>query len=262
MPTMLSAIIATLMMKNVRAFITRRKKEPVRHPSVRNMKYSDVAKAASLRLHPSRSMRIFGAVVLVPTSMPTWHMIPMNDSSTTGLPSSLTMSAKRDARPSVLSSSGMAVMARNAAAATPITMYMGNSMRQPSPKLGIADIAPHMAMYGARNEAMALTNCPKVSVDARLPFMTIDTMGLSEVCMRVLPMPSSENDTSINPKLSPKSGSSSDSTVTASDSSTVFLRPILFISMPVGTLKMRNQKNTSEGNMLAVASLSPRSSFT
>jgi hypothetical protein len=32
---------------------------------------------------------------------------------------------------------------------------------------------------------------------------------------------------------------------------TVFLRPILFISMPVGTEKIRNQKNTSEGKKLA-----------
>lgn len=51
---MLSAIIATLMTKNVRAFITRRKKEPVRQPSVRKMKYREVAKAASLSVHPIR----------------------------------------------------------------------------------------------------------------------------------------------------------------------------------------------------------------
>ena len=38
MPTMLSAIITMLMMKNVRDFITRRKNEPVRHPMVRKMK--------------------------------------------------------------------------------------------------------------------------------------------------------------------------------------------------------------------------------
>ena len=38
MPTMLSAIITTLTAKNVRAFMMRRKKEPVRHPMVRNMK--------------------------------------------------------------------------------------------------------------------------------------------------------------------------------------------------------------------------------
>ena len=106
-------------------------------------------------------------------------------------------------------------------------------------------------------------NCPKVSVEARLPPpITVDTSGLSDVCIRALPMPRSEKATSMMPKFSPKSGSSSDTTVTTSESSTVFLRPILFISIPVGTLKIRNQKNTSEGNTLATESVSPRSSFT
>ncbi len=110
---------------------------------------------------------------------------------------------------------------------------------------------------------MALTNCPKVSIAARLPpVMTDCTNGLSEVCIRALPMPNSENDTSIMANDSPKRGSSSDTTVIASESSTVFLRPIRFISMPVGTEKMRNQKNTSEGRMLAVASLKAKSAFT
>ena len=40
-------------------------------------------------------------------------------------------------------------------------------------------MAPHMAMYGARNDAMALTNWPKVRVDARcLPVATTETNGL------------------------------------------------------------------------------------
>ena len=80
--------------------------------------------------------------------------------------------------------------------------------------------------------------------------------------MSALPMPSSEKATSMMAKVSPNSGSSSDTTVTTSDSNTVFLRPILFISMPVGTLKIRNQKNTSEGNTLATESERPRSAFT
>ena len=50
--------------------------------------------------------------------------------------------------------------------------------------------------------------------------------------------------------------------VTTRERSTVFLRPILFISMPVGTLKSRNQKNTSEGKMLATESESWRSDLT
>ena len=75
-------------------------------------------------------------------------------------------------------------------------------------------------------------------------------------------MPNSEKATSMMPNDSPNSGRSNDTTVTASDSNTVFFRPILFISMPVGTLKMRNQKNTNEGNTLATESLRARSAFT
>ena len=51
----------------------------------------------------------------------------------------------------------------------------------------------------------------------------------------------------------------SDTAVTASDMSTVFFRPIRFISIPVGTEKIRNQKNTSEGKRFACESESERS---
>ena len=113
------------------------------------------------------------------------------------------------------------------------------------------------------NEAMALTNCPKVSCAARfLPPVTSAMSGLREVCIRALPMPSRENDSSMTVKLSSSRGMSREMTVTMRESSTVFFLPILFISMPVGTLKMRNQKNTSDGRMLAIESLSPRSFFT
>ena len=57
-------------------------------------------------------------------------------------------------------------------------------------------------------------------------------------------------------------GSNNDTMVTTSERSTVRLRPILFISTPVGTEKMRNQKKTSEGRMLATESLRPRSALT
>ena len=86
--------------------------------------------------------------------------------------------------------------------------------------------------------------------------------GLILVCMKALPIPNNEKATSMIPKELPNSGMMSDTTVTTSDSSTVFLRPILFISIPVGTLKIRNQKNTKEGNTLATESESPKSSFT
>ena len=98
------------------------------------------------------------------------------------------------------------------------------------------------------NEAMALTNCPKVSVEARCPFTSMVTSGLMLVCMMALPMPRSENEIymsqswlcGVGMKLS-KSGSSTATVVTMSESMTVFLRPILFISMPVGTEKIRKQ---------------------
>ena len=43
---------------------------------------------------------------------------------------------------------------------------------------------------------------------------------------------------------------------------TVFFRPILFINIPVGTEKIRNQKNTKEGKIFASESVNPKSNFT
>ena len=140
-------------------------------------------------------------------------------------------------------------------------------MRQLSPKIGAVVVAPHAAMSGAMTEAMALTNCPKVSVEAKWPLTSIVTNGLIDVCMMALPMPRSENDIYISQswlslvgiKLS-KRGRNTAKVVTTIESSTVFLRPILFINMPVGTEKIRNQKNTSDGKKLAAESESPKSS--
>ena len=92
--------------------------------------------------------------------------------------------------------------------------------------------------------------------------MTVLTSGLSDVCMSALPIPSREKLTNITPKLSPKMGNSRETRVTTSDNNTVFLRPMRFISTPVGTEKMRNQKKTSEGKRLAVVSFRCRSAFT
>ena len=67
------------------------------------------------------------------------------------------------------------------------------------PRDGMACVAPHMAMYGARNEAMAFTNCPKVSELAnRSPLTMLESNGLSDVCISALPMPSNENESSIS----------------------------------------------------------------
>ena len=112
-------------------------------------------------------------------------------------------------------------------------------------------------MSGARKEAMALTNWPKVSADdSSSSLTTVLSNGVTEVCINVLPMPSSEKAASIPAKLLLNTGNSRAAMVTHKLSSSVRLRPILFMSMLVGTLKSKNQKNTSEGRKLAVVSVS------
>ena len=113
------AIMVTEMMKNTRLLITRRKNEPVRQPKVRKTKYSEVENMASLSVMPRRSINIFGAVVLVPTSMPTWHIMPRKLSSTIGLPSSLTQSINELGLP-LMGSSTIGVEKSNSVASTPI----------------------------------------------------------------------------------------------------------------------------------------------
>ncbi len=61
---------------------------------------------------------------------------------------------------------------------------------------------PHAAIIGARKEAIAFINCPKVKVLASLSLDTIlDTKGLRETCISVLPIPSNEKAISIDTKL-------------------------------------------------------------
>ena len=64
------------------------------------------------------------------------------------------------------------------------------------------------------------------------------------------------------PKLSPKSGNINENNVMTRLSMTVLLRPIRFMSRPVGIEKIRNQKNTNDGKMLACESVKPKSAFT
>ena len=120
-------------------------KEPLRQPMVRKIKYRLVAKPASVRLMPTRSIKSLGAVVLVPTSMPTWHMMPRKLSSTMGLPSSLKHSTKPEALSATCSLS-MGERASSRAARMPMAPYTGKSTRQPRPKDGMAAVAPHMAI--------------------------------------------------------------------------------------------------------------------
>ena len=72
------------------------------------------------------------------------------------------------------------------------------------------------------------------------------------------------NDSSHASSLVPYLGGSSYGTMSAARvnarlSITVGLRPMRFISSPVGTAKIKNQKNTSEGKILASASLRAKS---
>ena len=135
----------TLIRKNLRLLNLARINEPDRQPSVRKMKYRLVAKPASVRVMPTRSIRSLGAVVLVPTSMPTWHMMPRKLRRMTGLPSSLKHSTKFEAFPTTCSRS-MGVTSSRREARMPMMPYTGNSTRQPRPKVGMAAVAPHMAM--------------------------------------------------------------------------------------------------------------------
>ena len=120
-------------------------KDPDRQPMVRKIKYRLVAKPASVRVIPTLSIRSFGAVVLVPTSIPTWHIMPRKLSSTMGFPSSLKHSTKPEALSATCSRS-MGERDSSRAARMPMAPYTGKSTLQPRPKDGRAAVAPHMAM--------------------------------------------------------------------------------------------------------------------
>jgi len=177
--------------------MTRRMNDPEKHPMVLKMKYTLVATAAASRVYPSLSMRSFGAVVFVPTSIPTWHMMPRKQRRMNGRPRSEKHSLKPEA--ASLFSSSILVDDNAKIAITAITIYIGKSTRQPSPNEGMACTAPQMAIYGARKEAIALTNWPNVSVEARRSGFTILLIsGLSDVCMSALPIPRREKEMSMS----------------------------------------------------------------
>ena len=99
------AIKHALMPKNILLDIRLRINDPEKQPNVRKIKYKLVANAASFKESPTRSINNFGAVVFVPTSMPTWHIIARKQISTNGLPSKAKHSPKVEALPSIFSSS-------------------------------------------------------------------------------------------------------------------------------------------------------------
>ncbi len=63
-------------------------------------------------------------------------------------------------------------------------------------------IAAHPAIIGAKKDAIAFTNWPKVRVLANLfPLTIFDTKGFRETCMSVLPIPNNEKAMSMTKKL-------------------------------------------------------------
>ena len=124
-------------------------------------------------------------------------------------------------------------------------------------------------MSGATNEAMALTNWPKVSVLASFSPLTMHVMsGLRDTCISVFPIPSRQKETSMTGKVyidlmkNAHIGRARASAVTTRLSSTVLRLPILFIINPVGTDRKKNQRNTMDGRKLATVSDSAKSAFT
>ena len=92
-----------------------------------------MAKAASLSVMPKRSIKILGAVVFVPTSMPTWHIMPKKVSNTNGLPKRA--KACENWCPMLMSASlalgsSISTVASNAVAKIPTTKKMAKRMRQ------------------------------------------------------------------------------------------------------------------------------------
>ena len=147
-----------------------------------------VAKAASFSDMPTLSISSLGAVTLVPTSMPTWHMMPKNDRSMNLSPSSEKLALKLPA--ALYSSSRIFVRPRLTTAITATAMNIGNITRQLSNWT-----APQLATSGAMKEQMAFTNWPKVMVLASLsPETMLATSGLSDTCMIALPIPSRQKE--------------------------------------------------------------------
>ncbi len=72
-------------------------------------------------------------------------------------------------------SSSMGVAANSDMDRRLITAYITNRALQPSPNVGNAVVAPHAAMTGARNDAIAFTNWPEG--ESRCKFVSADKIG-------------------------------------------------------------------------------------
>ena len=134
---------------------------------------------------------------------------------------------------------------------------MGNIIFHPK-KLPVTQAA----RIGPRNELTALTNCPRVNAPVNLSFATTSvTNGLSETCNRVLPIPIKANAINMAVKSYATSGRHIANTWNAKLSSTVFLRPMRFINIPVGIESTRNHKKQDREMRLTIVSVRWLKSF-
>ena len=120
-------------MKNLDAEILERMNVPARHPKVLTRKYRLVAYPAWSRVMAALSCKIFGAVMLMPTSIPTFITIPMKSIRILPIPSMRKQSENEDAL-SPVSCSFISVTASQARTAMSITAKMTKSNFQ-SPSL-------------------------------------------------------------------------------------------------------------------------------
>ena len=142
---------------------------------------------------PKRSINYFGAVRLVPTSIPTWQTMPKNESNSTLSANRAIHSLNEEVFTSSLPFSSILVIHKHCNAMMAIIRKRRNrSFQLPN------DTAAHPAIIGARNEAIALINCPNVNELAkRSPLTMLDNNGFNETCINVFPIPKKEKDTII-----------------------------------------------------------------
>ena len=255
-PSIESTISPTLSAKNLLSFHLDSMNEPERHPMVLKRKYTLVALPAVSSGRPVLSMIIFGAHVLTPTSIPTWATMPKKSRSTVPSPRSLRHWMKPADFLSTAVSGTLVPQSRRVARMENAAKIGKTSFQSPK------RTAAQLARIGVMKEAIALTNCPKVSVLASFSLEVIsDTRGFRDTCIRVLPTPRRQKETSMTGKLYENSGSTRETEVTARLISTVFRFPIRFIIMLVGTDIIRNQKNTIVGRKFATVSDNAKSAL-
>jgi len=117
-------------------------------------------------------------------------------------------------------------------------------------------VAAKAAIKGPVKDDIAFTNCPTVRLEVNLsPFTTFVNSGFSDTCRMVLAIPNNAKASNDITKVYSINGINIATIVITLLKITVFLRPILFIIIPVGTEKIRNIENNATGIMLERVSL-------